>query len=460
MAMKQSRRSFLRALGLGAATGAAASYLPLFGEQAAAADGFPKRLLVILAGNGTVQERYWPTRGGGALDLSTSPILSPLAPFQDRMVLVEGVKHALFDHGPGRDHVKAKKQCLTQRELLGDGEGNGAWPGESMDHAIARTIEERLEAAGETPPPVRLLLSSVNVSGGSTFSATGPGATLPSQADPRVVFDDLFAGFSTAETGGPDPEHELQLRERSAVFEAVAARLSSIENRVGVDGRRKTEAHLESITRLQTSLAGIVERGATCGRPDADFSTLGGGIRESDLPTTASLHAQIIASAFACDLTRVATFTYGGGPVVPDWVDAPIPIDEGSPATIHTLAHKGTRVDKWGPEFRDAHFSLEQWRVGKILELLGMLDAVTEGSGTMLDNTLVVWTSDMARGNHDNDPPAPVLLMGGAGGALETGRHVTTDANFLQLLTAVSRLMDADVSDFGDSRFRGDIDAL
>lgn len=456
--MTKTRRSFLGALGLGAA-GLAAPYIPLMTGEVSAANGFPTRLLFVLNGNGTVQEEFWPDERGGSLDLTTSRILSPLAPFQDRAVVVRGIRHAIFEHGPGEAHDKAKKQVLTQRELRGNGSGAQSWPGESVDHAVARAIEDSLRGAGETPPPVRLMLTSINRSSRDSFTAAGPGSPLPYQHDPRVVFDELFSTLETGSAMNLDPAMDRRLAERSAVFEAVAYRLGEIEQAVGVDGRRKTEAHLASITELQESLAGLATRGATCGRPDVDFAELRASITDTDLPTTATLHGRLVASALACDLTRVATLVHVGGSTVASWL-GDIPLNEGRPANVHTLAHYGTRQNAFGPAFHDAHIRLEEWRATKIRELLEMLDAVPEGDGTMLDNTLVVWTSDMARGNHHIDVPAPVVLFGGAGGALQTGRLVTTEASFTELLGAVGRLMAVDIGPFGDARFHGDVSEL
>ena len=140
--MSIKRRSFLAALGLGAA----APLLPSFTRRAEANDDIPKRLLIVGCRNGTHQPAYWPNHPGGPLDLSSSTILSPLADFEDKITLVKGLQHRLFAQGPGRDHVRASKQFLTGRRLLGDGEGNRAWAGESIDHAIARTLEEQLHA--------------------------------------------------------------------------------------------------------------------------------------------------------------------------------------------------------------------------------------------------------------------------------------------------------------------------
>jgi len=449
-----SRRNFLRALGLGAAAGAALPYIPLMNREVHAADGFPQRLLFIVNGNGTVADRYWPSGGAGPLDLSSSPILAPLAEFQDRSVLIRGLNHEVFDVGPGKPHPKAKKQLFTGRPLLGDGTGNSSWPGETVDQFIARTLRERAMGAGQAPAPVLSINAQVTNGGGAGLQARGPGEPVNMEKDPRNLYDNLFSSLVTEEDSGPDPAVLRRLGQRSRVFEAVASRLRSLENGVGVDGRRKIEAHLASLAEAESTMQGLVTtRGGGCVKPEPDFGAMTGNLGDwQNYPLVADLQGSLIADAFACDLSRVGMLWYGTH--VPEWL-GDLPIDEGAPAGIHGLAHKGTRADKWGPEFYNKHVELEQWRVGKILNLLRHMDAIPEGAGSLLDNTMVVWTSDMAEGNHNKDD-VPVLIMGGGGGALETGRYLHVGGKpYQHLLASLCRLMGIDVSSYGHSDFAG-----
>jgi hypothetical protein len=377
-------------------------------------------------------------------------------------VLIRGINHDLFDVGPGRDHVKAKKQFLTGRPLLGDGEGGSTWPGESADQFIARTIRSRAEAAGETPPPVLSINATVSQGGSAQVQATGPGQPVPMEEDPRILYDQLFSGLVTEGDAGPDPAVVQRLERRSRIFEVVASRLHALENDVGVDGRRKIEAHLNSLDEAERSMQGLITtRGGGCVDPEPDFSRISGTLGAwQNYPLVTDIQGTIIVNAFACDLSRVGVFFYGTH--TPEWLgDLPVdPDDPSALASIHTLAHKGTRADKWGPEYYDKHVELEQWRVERIASLLRQMDAIPEGDGTLLDNTLVVWSSDMAEGNHDQQD-VPTLIFGGGGGSLETGRFVDVGGKPWQhLLASLCRLMDIEVSGYGDPSFEGHLSEL
>jgi hypothetical protein len=158
----------------------------------------------------------------------------------------------------------------------------------------------------------------------------------------------------------------------------------------------------------------------------------------------------MLSMAFACDITRVATLqwsastnnrpypflSYNGQPIVDD---------------EHILGHQpDTDVDAWG-KLR----VIRRWYSDQLAYLLGKLDAVPEGEGTMLDNTLVVLGSELSRGNTHSHMDAPFIIAGGAG-AFAMNRSLDFsggDVSHNNLLVAMLNAMGVDASEFGDPTF-------
>jgi hypothetical protein len=141
------------------------------------------------------------------------------------------------------------------------------------------------------------------------------------------------------------------------------------------------------------------------------------------------LHARIIVAAMRCGLTNVANLEIAD--ITTPWTDAGTPtmsaFDIG-----HSLGHMareigptGTdadRYDMWFAEMLDNR----RWRMSLVQQILEGLDDPTfiEGDGTILDNSLLLMTSEFSDGAGHIAKNLPVLLAGGAGGAVQTGLHI------------------------------------
>jgi len=251
-------------------------------------------------------------------------------------------------------------------------------------------------------------------------------ARQPSSGEynPVKVFDKLFAGVTT---GGEQPNPAaLRARARKqSILDGVSEGLRLFQNRVSSRDRAAIDAHLTHIRELEKRLADV-EVAPACSKPvlakdlDPNWDYYGVQIEK-----TGPAQVDVLLAALRCGLTNVAGFEIGDFYAQFVHPTFPAAYDIG-----HSLHHSARDVGKTGPDgarwqdWYDTMLSNRRWRMGLLARLLDGLAATPEGSGTMLDNTLLLWTSEFSTGADHSVADLPVLLAGKAGGQLRTGRHL------------------------------------
>jgi hypothetical protein len=162
-------------------------------------------------------------------------------------------------------------------------------------------------------------------------------------------------------------------------------------------------------------------------------------------PEVVDSQIELIAASLACDLTRVASFQYTLGEN--DNVGYPwLGINDGH----HNLTHAAdSDAQSW-----EQVAQIREWYAEKFAQLLDRLEQITEGDGTLLDNTMVVWASELGIGNTHSFKSTPFVVAGGAGGQIETGRYLEFDEaiEHNRLLVSMCQAMGlSDVETFGDT---------
>lgn len=430
------RRLFLQG------AGTAAIGLPLLEYthgHAFAVGGAGRRFLTVFEHGGTISnqsnrgrhdgtgsnhgEDWWaPADRGEALVLG--PIHEPLAALRDDLLVLTGVDNRA---ATGQDpysrggHGIANVTSLTAADITTVGSGDDEEQialGPSIDHVVAQRLAARFPARFE-----RIHLKVRGHQYGSPyFSASGE--RVGGEQDPRIAFETIFAGV-TPDTG-PSPEYlHLQARRRS-ILDGVSEGFARFRTRVSAADLRVVDAHLEHIRALERELADL-ELPAMCVPPDAptDPSDAGGDV-------IGPLHARLIVAALRCGLTNVANLEISD--ILTPWTEAGLRMDSGF-GIGHSLGHYAREVgptgenagqlDDWLAEMLDNR----RWRVGLVRQILEGLDdpAFPEGGGTMLDNSLLLHTSEFSEPSGHISYNQPVLLAGSAGGYFRTGRHVSYD---------------------------------
>ena len=175
--------------------------------------------------------------------------------------------------------------------------------------------------------------------------------------------------------------------------------------------RQRLDAHLSAIRDLEQRLSAPVPTCAPPGRPGAVDLT-----QDDNEQTIGRLHMDLMAAALACDLTRVASiqFSVSRSPIVF--------------GSISSNYHHGLSHDDQNPASIDALVKINAFYASQLAYLLGKLEAIPEGTGTVLDNTIVLWGNELGTGRTHSHDQVPFVLAGNAGGYFRTGRFVNCGA--------------------------------
>lgn len=417
-----SRRAFLAGLGAGAA---AAPFVPLLNASGQEASQ-PKRLLLFYTPHGTIWNQWKPT--GSETAFTLAPILAPLARHQKKLTVIAGL--GIPDKGVGAPHTKGPSLLWTGSTLLDDGSFNRSdcSGGCTYGWNSSPSIDQLIINAVKPPTAYVSLQFGVRCGGNNPASRMIYSASkqpLEPQTDPWAAFARLFGGTAT-------PSVLAQQRaERKSSIDIVKAELDALRLRAAAADRVKIDAHLASLRTIETRLAASQ---AACAPPALGTKLTAGDA--ANTPTVMDRQFDLIAAALACDMTRFASYQHTIGDndgTVYSWLDIT--------DSHHSMTHApDSDSATWGKLQK-----IYTWYATKLAELLDRLDAVPEGTGTLLDNTIVVWGSELGKANSHSFAQVPFVVAGGGGGALRTGRFLQPAAGTThnRLLVSLAQAMGA-----------------
>lgn len=433
--LQLSRRALLRGLA-GVAVGL--PLLDVMTDHKAAAAGPPKRLVVFFTPNGTVPDQ-WVTGSGTSFTLG--PILQPLAPHKDDIVILTGMNNEAAYHGPGDDHQRGMGTMLTGIEMeAGTYQGGcdtcppaGFAGGPSVDQVIAQKIGQSTKLAS-----MEFGVHVHDSDDWSRMSYSGPGTPMPPVDDPLTAYDRLFKDLNA------DPAGQKRLSdERHMVLSSIMADAQKLRGRLGAADQKKIDQHLASLDSINKHLDNVVTVGGNCQDPGAP-SPLGDIYASANFQAIGKLQMDMLVMALTCDVTRVASIQWqrSVGDLVFDWLG----VSEGH----HSLSHHG--LDEQAA--KDDLIKINTWYASQFAYLVDRMKQVQEGSGTLLDNTVIVWVNELAIGNLHSHNDMRFLLAGRCGGALQTGRHLHYNNDpHNNLLLSLCHMMDVDLPTFGNPAY-------
>jgi len=415
---KLGRRTFLGSAG---AALVAAPFVRLF-ESKAKADGAPAiRFLVMFTGNGFLRTPGLRTTGSGA-SYRFGPSLAALEPFRSKILVVEGLDQAAAYEGPGGGHPTGTGALLTGQPLqdcsvssacFDTGSGAAGWAdGPSIDQHIAGVI-----GATTARRSVELGVQLKRTANRARISFSGPGAPLPPTEDPFQAYTDLFDGV-VASSGGTtsSADVEKRLRQRRSMLDHVRGELGELGRRLGAEESVKLEAHLTSIREVEDRLAALASGTAAAGCvPPTLGSRIDAG-SAANFGQIGRLHLDLLVAAMRCDITRVGTLVWQGSVSEQTFRMPDGRMTDGH----HQLSHEPDGSSKL-----DQLAYIDSWYAEQFAYLLNQLDSIPEGSGTMLDNMVVFWGTDVAKGSTHSRRGMQWFIAGSAGGRLRTGELVS-----------------------------------
>lgn len=421
--MKLSRRTLLRgAGGVAVALPTLEAMLNSQGTAFAAGEALPKRFMTWFFGNGVRLDRWVPTATG------TGWALSPeLAPLVDAVRGIDVKSYVSVVSGCNvktpnlRGHHNGAAALLSGAPFIplpaGSANYSSKFGMKSIDQVVADSIGTTTQFKS-----LQLAVSKRFTTGeGPTLrylSHRGPDEPLPQDTNPVTVFNRIFGSFSTTPT--TDPRNRL----RTSVLDVVKDDAARVRVKLGTQDKQRLDAHLTAISEVRTQILALPPVvTSTCLKPAAPTTTnvdVGGA--EPYMAVNKAM-SDLLAIAFACDLTRVASYQFSGSVGGQSYKDLTAVRDN-----EHSITHDSARQN-------DVH-AATLYEMQAFAYTLQALKRVSEGAGNLLDQSCILCTSDVAEGLAHSINNYPILVAGRAGGALRPSQHYrsTTGRNTSDVL--------------------------
>ncbi|HYE30723.1 MAG TPA: DUF1552 domain-containing protein [Methylomirabilota bacterium] len=423
-----TRRDFLRNLGLSTALLPFISNLPSVASTPA---GRKQRLLVVFSPNGIVPNQFWPDAPGEHTTFKR--ILAPLEPFRDRTLILQGIANKV--RGDGDSHMRGMSCLLTGIELFpGNIQGGSDTP---AGWASGISIDQELKNFFQSRPETRTRFGSLELGVAVPKRAdvwtrmcyAGPNKPVAPQDDPYQVFATIYG----------------EMKEKEAVtsiLDDLQDDLRKLAAKVSSEDRQMLNEHAALVRQMEKDLQGNAKQAALA-HPAPKLEA--GILPDNDtIPQVSRMQIDLLVNAFANDFTRVATLQYTNsvGNAKMKWLG----IEEGH----HTLSHD--------PDLNEVSqeklTKINVWFCQELAHLLTRLASTREpgGEGSLLDNTLVIWTNELGKGNSHTLDNIPFVLVGGGCG-FKMGRALKFErAAHNCLWVSIAQRMGHQIETFGNPK--------
>jgi hypothetical protein len=407
-----SRRTVLRGIGTAVALPLLDAMVPALTAAAKTPAKGVRRLGVVYHPNGVIYENWVPKGVGPGFELS--PVLAPLEPFRDQLVVVTGLSshqaEALGDGGG--DHSRATGTYLTGVHVKKS--DSVVENGISMDQIAAKALERETQLSSlQLTVDDNSLVGSCDVGYSCAYSSTlswlTPTLPLMAENNPRVVFERLFGSSDSTDAR----VRASRLRQDRSILDSVTARVRQLQQKLGPSDNSKVSDYLESLRDVERRIQKAEEQSGKEG-PEIDQP---GGIPDGFEP-----HVQLLYDlqllAYQSDLTRVITFMYGR-----EQTGRPYP-QIGVPEPHHSLTHHQN-----DPAKMEKCTTIQKYHVRLFASYLEKLRATPDGDGSLLDHVLLLYGSGISNSDRHTHGPLPTLLLGGGAGTIKGGRHLVYPDN-------------------------------
>ena len=397
-----SRRTLLRAAGASVALPLLDSMVPALTAQSQTAARAVRRLGFVYVPHGAIMQHFTPADEGP--NFAFSPILSPLEPLRERVVVVSNLAHRTADN--------AGVHSLSPPTWL-----SGVRPAEKEGNIRGGTTADQIAAQifGRDTQFPSLELATEDHSnligacdGGfsctyiNTLSWRTPTTPLPMEINPRVVFERLFGD------GGTPEERLARIQQNRSVLDAVTQQAKRLNLRLGAPDRNALNDYLDNVREIERRLA---KSGAQEASPETSMPAPLG------IPESFEEHIKLMFDlqvlAYQADLTRVSTFMLAR---------------ELSQRTYPTVKafdpHHSVSHHQDDPVKIDTLTRIQTYHASMFAYYLERLRSTADGDGSLLDHSLILYGSNMSSSNLHNHYPLPVVLAGGAAGHVAGNRHL------------------------------------
>ena len=398
-----SRRSILRGLGSAIALPLLDSMVPAFSARAATAALPVNRFGVVYVPNGMIMENYLPATEGP--DYELTPTLKTLEPFRKHFQVLSGLNCTPTPGRPGGAHAKATTRFLT--DISPPTSETWLDAGISVDQILAQELGKQTQLAS-----LELAIESGETAGScdtgyacpytNTLSWSSPSTPLPTQNDPRLVFERLFGDSRSTNPA----ERAARTRQQKSILDSVTQEVSRLGGTLPSSDRTKLTEYLDGIRGVERRIQ-IAEK-ENKQLPDVEHP--------AGIPANWEDHVKLMFDlqvlAYQSDLTRVITLMLGheqSGMTYPQI---------GVPDAHHPISHHQHEPEKVAKTAK-----INAYHMTMFAYLLEKLRATPDGDGTLLDHVTMIYGAGIADSNSHAPVNIPFILAGGGAGNLKGGRH-------------------------------------
>jgi hypothetical protein len=399
------RRTMLRGLGATLALPLLDGMIPALTAQSRTAGAPVHRFGVMYVVNGMIMQNWTPAAEGRGYELT--PTLASLAPHRERFSVLSQLACVPSPGRPGGAHAKASTRFLT--DISPPTSETWLDAGISIDQILANDAGRHTQLAS-----LELAIESGETAGAcdvgfacaytNTISWRSANTPLPTQHNPRVVFERLFG-----DSGSTTPQaRRARIEQDRSVLDSVIAEARSLSGSVGAGDRAKLVEYLDAIRDVERRIARAEEQSAR-DLPVVDHP--------AGVPDSYDEHVKLMTDlqvlAYQADLTRVVTLMLGrefSGVTFPQI---------GVPDAHHPITHHQQEPEKIVKVAK-----INAYQVTKFAYLLDRLAATPDGDGSLLDHSTLMYGTGMGDCNAHDPRSIPLLLAGGGAGHLRGGRHV------------------------------------
>lgn len=401
------RRSFLRGTGVALALPFMDAMVPVFGATDAGTR--PTRLSFIEVPNGIIMNNWTPTVEGAGFELT--PILEPLAPFRDRMLILSGLDQneaRRLEGELGGDHPRACTAFLTGTHAKMTS-GADIQAGISVDQIAAKEFGKftqlaSLEVGMESSEVVGSCESAYSCAYYNTISWLNETTPLPMENRPRVIFERMFG-----DSGTTDPKVRLaRLQENRSILDSVMEKVSRLRKRLHAEDRGKIDQYIDAIRDIERRIE-IAE-----GQNERELPEIAGPV---GVPSKFSDYYKLLIDlqvlAWQSDMTRICTFQIGH-----EMSNRAYP-EIGFGDSHHSVTHHQGNQEKINKTIQINIFHAQM-----LAHYLEKLQATNDGDGSLLDHTLMLYGGALSDGNLHIFKDLPILLFAGGVAGIKGGLHV------------------------------------
>ncbi|MBV9505657.1 MAG: DUF1552 domain-containing protein [Acidobacteriia bacterium] len=394
-----SRRAMLRGMGAAVALPLLDSMTPALSAAAKPANRFG----VVYVPNGMIMQKYLPAKEGPAYEIT--PTLSALEPLRGHFQVLSGLNCIPTPGRPGGAHAKASTRFLT--DISPPTSETWLDAGISVDQILAQELGKSTQLAS-----LELAIESGETAGScdtgyacpytNTLSWKGPSTPLPTQNNPRLVFERLFGDSSST-----DPKERLgRMRQQKSILDSVTEEVRHLQGALPQTDRTKLTEYLDAVR-------GVEQRIQNAERDNRQVPLVD---HPAGIPANWEDHIKLmfdlVVLAYQTDLTRVITLMVGheqSGMTYPQI---------GVPDAHHPISHHQQEPEKVAKTAK-----VNAYHVKMFAYLLEKLRGTPDGDGNLLDHVTMIYGAGIADSNSHAPVNIPFLLAGGGAGNLRGGRH-------------------------------------